>query len=658
MRRLLAREVVLELTIALGLALVALLVLLRGRWLLAGTTPLRLAILVLVLGTLALRARRSSRQGERAAGLAPGRWLEGVGPPELVLAAATMLVLALLPGPSSPLGADSAPQLEQLGDVFLRGHLASHPGLEPGASLLWAPFFALGHVVAVTARAFGADVAVDGYAEPYRNALRLGAVFFGLLAAILAYRACRRHFAPLLAAVCVSGVWLSSSLLHYTVAEPAMPHAPAAAMAALLLLLWLRAREAPDRLARWVAVSFVGGLLVSIQRYDVYLLLGPMLSGAGALRAARRGDARPPLPLLAAVVLAFTLGVLPLVLLTFSTPDRFLLSPEVARTTMLSGWSHPRVGELLFSSNGGLFAWTPVALLAVIGLGLLIRRDRALGLSLLATLALGVCLLASNPQWWGGWSFGARRMTEAFALLSLGFCAFSERALRHPRVLGLGALALLVGNNVLLSRAVSRGALPPDDAVSFTEAAQAVAEDFHAAVGHPPSWPANWLFAWRRGVNPDRFDELYGRIPRPRWLVRAGLPVEKAVLGRGWQAEATADPPAGLRWALGRDATLLFTLTSPVARRLGLRAVAPPHPQGLDQGLVVEVNGKAVGRVLLGTRPREWSVVVGKADWKPDLNEVRLRAEWSLSRAEAYDLGVPAFAAWAYVEVSLEPVEP
>ena len=285
-----AIEITALLTAVLALALVAL----RGRSLsgaVAAWRPFLPLALAVLLGLLAFRSRRPRAGPHVRAGLAPGRWLAGLGSPGLLLAGVFLGVLLVLPPGSETLGADAGAYFEQLGGFFLRGQPGAHPGVEPGAAVLWAPFYLLGHAVAVGARAAGIDVAANGESEPYRHALRLGAAVYGLLAAVFAQRAAVRFVRPLLAAVCAAGFWLGSPLYHYTVAEPLMAHAPGAAASSLLLLLWLRAREAPERGRRWVAVAFVGGLLVTIQRYDAYLLLPTLLSATAIVRSRwRQGD--------------------------------------------------------------------------------------------------------------------------------------------------------------------------------------------------------------------------------------------------------------------------------------------------------------------------------------------------------------------------------
>jgi hypothetical protein len=651
-----AIEIATLLTAVFALALVAL----RGRSLSGGVAawrpflPLALAVL---LGLLAFRSRRPRAGPHVRAGLAPGRWLARLETPGLLLAGVFFGVLLVLPPGSETLGVDAGAYLEQLGGFFLRGQPGAHPGVEPGAAVLWAPFYLLGHAVAVGARAAGIDVAANGESEPYRNALRLGAAVYGLLAAVFAQRAATRFVRPVLAAVCAAGFWLGSALYHYTVAEPVMAHAPGAAASSLLLLLWIRAREAPERGRRWIAVAFVAGLLVTIQRYDTYLLLPTLLSATAIVRSRwRQGGPllrRRTVLAVAGAGTAFALAVLPLVLLTLATPDRFLLNPEIIRSQMLSDWARPHIGPLLFSSHSGFFAWTPLALPAVLGLVLLARRDRKVGLTLLLTLALGVYVLASTPTWSAGWSFGARRFTEAYPILVLGLSVGADAALRRPWLPALALLGLLVVQNVLFSTQVRLGHAQMGDAHRFTPVVQGAVADFYATLGHPGSWPANWVFALRYGVTPDRFDEIYGRVPRDRLAMRVGSAEEGAALGRGWSRVEEGETG---RWAEGEDATLLPTLTGPADRTLRLRGAAARHPGGLPQIVEVEVNGQQAGRVTLTPEGQSWATRVAADGWRPGLNEIRFRAAWRLSRNEAWAVDQPPFVGWRLEEITIEPV--
>ena len=63
----------------------------------------------------------------------------------------------------------------------------------PG-DLLWSPFFAAGHVVATRLHAQGLDVSTDGTSFPYRQAVCVASLFYGLLGCWFAYRLTRLFF--------------------------------------------------------------------------------------------------------------------------------------------------------------------------------------------------------------------------------------------------------------------------------------------------------------------------------------------------------------------------------------------------------------------------------------------------------------------------------
>ena len=99
----------------------------------------------------------------------------------------------------------------------------------------------------------------------------------------------------------------------------------------------------------------------------------------------------------------------------------------------------PALTEVLWSMRAGLFPWTPVAYLGIFGLGLGLvrgasraaagqepegepnpRRLQGLLAAALAVLLSDVYLVAASWVWYGGFSFGARRLSDCAGILGLG----------------------------------------------------------------------------------------------------------------------------------------------------------------------------------------------------------------------------------------------
>ena len=203
-------------------------------------------------------------------------------------------------------------------------------------------------------------------------------------------------------------------------------------------------------------------VVIPIVVFSVYLLL--------ALRARWR------------VVLFWTGGVIPAVFLGWYHSACFGSVTATANTQEPGMFQDPQlllgmfgmpdvklVYGLLVSSYRGLFFFSPILVLALIGLayGLITRRRRW---ELLACLGIFVGYLAVNASfqgwskaWAGGWSFGPRYLIPGMAFLALPLClAFS----RWPRVaLALAAYSFAI---TLLGTAVDPQP-PVDIKRPFTE---------------------------------------------------------------------------------------------------------------------------------------------------------------------------------------------
>ena len=111
-------------------------------------------------------------------------------------------------------------------------------------------------------------------------------------------------------------------------------------------------------------------------------------------------------------------------------------------------WSSPAFWKVCFSSQHGLFSWTPVAVLSVIGLFFLRARDRGMALLLLATVAAYVYTIGCYENWHGISSYGNRFLVALTPFFVIGLAAFFERMARtlperRAALAAYGAVAVL-----------------------------------------------------------------------------------------------------------------------------------------------------------------------------------------------------------------------
>lgn len=297
-------------------------------------------------------------------------------------------------------------------------------------SLLPAFLFAHGVALGLHVPTGSALVAADGFSVPYQClclALIL-AYAFATMAIADSWLTERFRVDGKVAAAAVAAFWIGTHYAYYSFREAFMVHVVSAFWVAATVGLAIRIRDrlagdgvrAPDLLALTFAFS------MAVECRFSNLFVAPVLLGL-AREIERRG-------LLARVVRllpAAALGLLPFALQVgvwrIMTGRTFV---DAYADEGFRNWTHPYLGHTLFSSNHGLFFWSPLLLLAALGVG---RRLRAGGFEdpLLRGLVLSFLLLwylnSAWYAWWFGEAFGARAFLElsAFFVLGLGF-AFED----------------------------------------------------------------------------------------------------------------------------------------------------------------------------------------------------------------------------------------
>ncbi len=86
----------------------------------------------------------------------------------------------------------------------------------------------------------------------------------------------------------------------------------------------------------------------------------------------------------------------------------------------------PAILKVAFSSEHGLFSWTPVILLAVIGMVLVGKRDRLLAIACVTGFAFYLYAIGCYEDWAGISSFGSRFFVSLTPIFIVGLAAFFD----------------------------------------------------------------------------------------------------------------------------------------------------------------------------------------------------------------------------------------
>ncbi len=297
-----------------------------------------------------------------------------------------------------------------------------------GSSLLWTPFFLAAHGLVLILNGLGLNIPADGYSLPYRWLCALGTALYAFIGLFLAYHVAKRLTSPLTAMVATMGIWFASSLPVYMYFLPFHVHALAAFSVSLFLWYWLRTQ--PMRtLKQWGLWGLLGGFMVGVYYLNAVLLLIPLLESVwsrqtGVLDSTTSGRRVNVLIEGAVFFVALMVALVP----NFVTKWIVHGSPRSSGYEDRFFWDSPRLWQVAFASEHGMFLWTPVLLFSVVGLVLLWRRDRSLASILMVTFVTFYYTVASYQNWHGQSAFGSRFFVSFTPVFVLGLAIFFEES--------------------------------------------------------------------------------------------------------------------------------------------------------------------------------------------------------------------------------------
>jgi hypothetical protein len=388
------------------------------------------------------------------------------------------------------------------------GHLDNH--FTVGPAILWAPFLLCAHAGTLLARALGSGLAANGFSWPYVMGMAFGTLLYGFLALLLSYRVACRFVAERWALLATIAIWWASSLPVYMYFNPSWSHAHSAFTVGLFFWYWLRTMDSRTT-GQWLVLALIAGLMLNVYYPNALVLALLIPEAIRAYRTAWKNgsdseDARTLFFRHAWFGLLTLLTLLP----TFLTKYFLYGGPFQTGYIPVSewAWGSPWFLAVLFSSNHGLFSWTPILLFSVAGLFLFWRKVPAVGISVLAALLGFYYFLASYPDWAGISSYGNRFFVSLTVFFVLGLATFLEVVASRFRsrtfaAMFLSAMMLVfIAWNLGLAFQWGAHIIPPRGPVSWSEVAH---NQFEAVPRQLASELRSYLF--RRHDALDRIEQ-------------------------------------------------------------------------------------------------------------------------------------------------------
>ncbi len=321
-----------------------------------------------------------------------------------------------------------------------------------GMAIMYSPFFLIGHTIATYT-----DYPTDGYSYPYSVCLKIGTCCYMILALLLLYSVLSHYFNKLASFITIGVLFLGTNLFYYTLGEGEMSHAYIFFL--FTLVIWATIKwYTVSRLRYLILISLASGMAVLIRPTSVLILLFPLLININSIDSLKHR-----LELFNAKKIQLLYGGI-----IFIIPFFIQMIFWKVQTGQWLVWSYKdeqfyfsnaHVYDFLIGFRKGWFIYTPIMLIACIGLFLMKGQLKRLRLSITLIVILSVYILSSWWCWWFGGSLGSRSMIDYYSLLSIPLGALIWSLLRFKIVFYslLTVFVGLIGYNLMIQKKYPNG---------------------------------------------------------------------------------------------------------------------------------------------------------------------------------------------------------
>lgn len=297
-----------------------------------------------------------------------------------------------------------------------------------GIALFEWPFFLLARFVSPN---FG-YAAADYFNPVYCNAMAISGLLFAFFGLLLLRKALLRYFRPIVVLWVVLAVFLGTNLFHYATKEMSVSHSYSFFLFSLLLYLLPAWLEKPDR-SRSFVIGLVMGWIILVRPTNIIFGLMFILYDVYSIQTLK--ERFQFLWKNVSSILWMVPGI------------ALMLSPQLLYWKEMTGhwiyysytnegfkfWNQPKIASVLFDVQNGLFLYSPMALLMILGAFYGYRVKQFQGTGVLLIFALTTYVFASWWAWWFGGAFGHRCYVEYYALLAFPLAGLFQWIYQHAR---------------------------------------------------------------------------------------------------------------------------------------------------------------------------------------------------------------------------------
>lgn len=281
-----------------------------------------------------------------------------------------------------------------------------------GMALFYSPFFALGYKIA-----YNQQDPLDGFSEAFATTLHWGMIFYSILGLLLLRNFLIKFFTEKVITITLIILFFGTALFYYSLSQPEMPHSSLFFLFSAFLLStyhWYLNQT----IGRSLLIGFLIGLIALIRPTDLMIgLVFLFWPTEGCLSFKDK--------------MMFLLKRYKLILVMASSallmwvPQMLFWKARTGHLLYFSYqgeqffWNDPQLINVLFSYRKGLFLYTPLIALSIIGFCFMPKSMKQIRNGLILLFVLNLYLVSCWWDWFFGGCFAARSFVQHFSYLSI-----------------------------------------------------------------------------------------------------------------------------------------------------------------------------------------------------------------------------------------------
>ena len=294
-----------------------------------------------------------------------------------------------------------------------------------GMSMMYAPFVIPVHYFL---KVTGQEAL--GYSPPYRLALVISSLFYGILGLILLRKLLKPWFSDLAIALTLICITFATNLVFYLTRGAAFSHAYS-----FFLIIWLIYNTSnyytKPGIGKAILIAIPAALIALVRPTNMVAFMLIPLWNVGSFKALkeRLGLLSHQWKHILVFIFTFILMWIPQVIYWKMTSGQYFFNGYGDGGRFFFG--NPQFANILLSYRKGWLVYTPVMVVAILGFVLLYRKQRNLFIPIFLYFTINTYVLASWWLWWYGGSFGNRAFIDMYGLLAFPLAAVFHHLLTN-----------------------------------------------------------------------------------------------------------------------------------------------------------------------------------------------------------------------------------